>query len=269
MKIVLQNSNMVFRSMQIPEAIQPALTAYGNISSEKKGALISLYNALSTAGFWNRITELYLPIIANTVATSFVNAKDGVVDMTPDSTQAEITSQGIKGVVESAQTGGSSTAKTVNYSIVDKSFLAVCGKVASGHEKTFPITPATVSEGTISNSIKLYREYGLDCNINVWSGLAVPARLTTTTDRSNTLFGLVIEDSSNYWEANGESTHDDTLASTKTFSGRTINALYPIGDTSVKCAAPVQMVLIMDALTKQEYASLRTICYNFVDSLIS
>lgn len=88
MKIIVKGADFsaikIGTAIQIPDALKPAVTAFGTLSATKLTALIGLYNDMNNAGYWKRLYKLYVPIMSDKLETSHVNIIDGNVDWIPN-----------------------------------------------------------------------------------------------------------------------------------------------------------------------------------------
>ena len=87
MIITIKNANFssvkIGTVIEIPNALKPAISSFGDLSDKQIGSLVNLYNSLSNAGYWDRIEKLYIPSLASSLNKTHINIKDGLVDWVP------------------------------------------------------------------------------------------------------------------------------------------------------------------------------------------
>ncbi len=81
MNIIIKEADFslvsIGKNIVIPEALKPAIQAFGGLDETKTSALISLYEALESRGYWARIKKLYAPVLASDLSKANINLLDG------------------------------------------------------------------------------------------------------------------------------------------------------------------------------------------------
>lgn len=257
-------------AIEIPKALKPAISSFGDLSDKQIGSLVNLYNNLSNAGYWDRIEKLYIPSLASSLNKTHINIKDGVVDWVPG-TKYRL-EEGL-GIASGSSSGDGDTyvayernAKNItsfsmifsNVEFVGTSTTSILGlrnEYDSSTQRQF--TPYFLFN-TENNALKL---------ISVYNSLDSQSITIGNKNNQLTAFGHISD--KNYFLA-GMGVYE-TIEATYAPNGQLSEKLTYYsninGNLGVKLIAPIAVSGIMDGITSLEYTELNTIFGQFRDSL--
>lgn len=256
-------------AIEIPNALKPAISSFGDLSDKQIGSLVNLYNSLSNAGYWDRIEKLYIPSLASSLNKTHINIKDGLVDWVPG-TKYRL-EEGL-GIVSGSSSGDGDTyiayernGKNItsfsmifsNVEFVGTSTTSILGlrsEYDSSTKRQFTPSFLFNTENTALNLQAVYN--------NIYS------QGITTGNKNNqlTAFGHISD--KNYFLAGMGvyETKEATYAPSDQLSEQLTYYSNIAGDLKVSFKAPIAVSGIMDGITSSEYAELNTIFGNFRDS---
>ncbi len=251
MNILVENGNFanvtIGERLSIPAALTAAVSAYATLTKAQKIALIALYNTLNNAGLWSRLTKLYLPIIAPSLALTHVNVLTGEVDWTPTA-QFQLTDEGLTEVGDGPTYTGSTINLGETHTLADITSFAYMSKaLISGNKLTYGLNLANSED----RSMLIYGQYMPD--VNMWikaSSMTIRTGITDSSSGDFTLLAAVVD--SNY-----ASVHKAGFGQWFTDTNDqevTYDRIIPYANNgAVGLGGKLQISGLMDAITQSEY----------------
>lgn len=256
-------------AIEIPNALKPAISSFGDLSDKQIGSLVNLYNRLSNAGYWDRIEKLYIPSLASSLNKTHINIKDGLVDWVPGTKYRLEEGLGIVGgsssgdgdtYIEYNRNTKNITSFSMIFSNVEfagsstTSILGLRSEYDSSTKRQF--TPYFYFN-TENNALRLMATY----NSLVSQGI-------TTGNKNNQLIAFGHISDKNYFLAGMGvyETIEAPYAPNTRLSDKLTYYSNVEGELGVKLIAPIAVSGIMDGITSSEYAELNTIFGKFRDS---
>lgn len=253
----------------IPEALVPAITSLGLTDDAKIDALVTMYNSLDAAGYWDRIEKLYLPCLASALNKTHINIKDGVVDWVPG-TKYRL-EEGL-GIVNGSSSGDGDTY--IAYERSGKNITSF-SMIFSNAEVIGTSTTAILglrSEYDANTKIQFTPSFLFNMENNALTLQAVYNSLIsqgiTIGNKNNqlTAFGHISD--KNYFLAGMGvyETIEATYAPNDRLSEKLTYYSNLGADLKTSLPVPISVSGIMDGITSSEYAELNTIFGKFRDS---
>lgn len=273
MIVTVKNANFssvkIGTVIEIPKALKPAISSFGDLSDKQIGSLVNLYNNLSNAGYWDRIEKLYIPSLASSLNKTHINIKDGLVDWVPG-TKYRL-EEGL-GIVSDSSSGDGDTyvayernGKNItsfsmifsNAEVVGTSTTVILG-LRSEHDVNTKrqFVPSFVFNKE-NTALRLQAVY----NSLVSQGI-------TTGNKNNQLVAFGHISDKNYFLAGMGvyETKEASYAPNDQLSDKLTYYSNLSGDLAVNFKVPIAVSGIMDGITSSEYAELNTIFGQFRDS---
>lgn len=256
-------------AIEIPEALKPAISSFGDLSDKQIGSLVDLYNSLSDAGYWDRIEKLYIPSLASSLSKTHINIKDGVVDWVPGTKYGLEEGLGIVGVSNSGdgdtyiayeRSGKNITSFSMIFSnaeVVGTASTAALGLRSEYDANTkrqftpsmlFNIQNQALHLNSIYNTLKSQ-------GISVGNKNNQLTAFGHISDKNYFLAGMGV-----YEVIEASYAPNDRLSDKLTFYSN----LY--GDLAVNLGVPIAVSGIMDSISSSEYTELNIIFGQFRDS---
>lgn len=255
--------------IEIPKALVPAISSFGDLSDKQIGSLVNLYNNLSNAGYWDRIEKLYIPSLASSLNKTHINIKDGLVDWVPG-TKYRL-EEGL-GIVSGSSSGDGDTyvayernGKNItsfsmifsNAEVIGTSTTAILGLRSEYDTNTKRLFIPSFSFNTENKALRLQALY----SSSVSQGITIGNK-----NNQLTAFGHISD--KNYFLA-GMGVYE-TIEATYAPNDRLSDKLtyYSNFDIALGVALKVPIAIsgIMDGITSSEYTELNTIFGQFRDS---
>lgn len=256
-------------AIEIPKALKPAISSFGDLSDKQIGSLVNLYNSLSNAGYWDRIEKLYIPSLASSLNKTHINIKDGLVDWVPG-TKYRL-EEGL-GIVNGSSSGDGDTYIAYNRNAKNiTSFSMIFSNVEFvGTSTTSILGLRSEYDSSAKRQFTPYFQFNTENNalhlISVYNSLE--SQGITTGNKNNQLIAFGHISDKNYFLAGMGvyETIEATYAPNDQLSDKLTYYSNVDGELGVKLEAPIAVSGIMDSITSSEYAELNTIFGKFRDS---
>lgn len=255
--------------IEIPNALKPAISSFGDLSDKQIGPLVNLYNSLSSAGYWDRIEKLYIPSLASSLNKTHINIKDGVVDWVPG-TKYRL-EEGL-GIVSGSSSGDGDTY--IAYERNGKnitSFSMIFSNVEfAGTSTTVPLGLRSEYDSSTKRQFTPNFYFNTDNTALHLQAVynSLDSQGITTGNKNNQLIAFGHISDKNYFLA-GMGVYE-TIEAQYAPSDRLSEQLTYYsnldGNLGVTLTAPIAVSGIMDGITSSEYAELNTIFGKFRDS---
>lgn len=256
-------------AIEIPKALKPTISSFGDLSDKQIGSLVNLYNSLSNAGYWDRIEKLYIPSLASSLNKTHINIKDGLVDWVPG-TKYRL-EEGL-GIVNGSSSGDGDTYIAYNRNAKNiTSFSMIFSNVEFvGTSETSILGLRNEFDSSIKRQFTPYFDFNTKNNalrlIAVYNSLV--SQGITTGNKNNQLIAFGHISDKNYFLAGMgvyETIEGEYAPSTRLSDKLTYYSNVD-GSLGVKLVAPIAVSGIMDGISSSEYAELNTIFGKFRDS---
>lgn len=275
MIITIKNADFssvkIGEAINIPEALVPAITSLGLTDDAQIDALVSMYNSLDTAGYWDRIEKLYLPCLASALNKTHINIKDGVVDWVPGTKYTLVSGVGIKGLSNS---GDGDTY--IAYERNGKNITSF-SMIFSNAEVTGTSTTAILglrSEFDVNAKRQFIPCFLFNTNNEALSlqafYVSLVSRGITIGNKNNQLTAFGHISGKNYFLA-GMGVYEEIeapYAPNNMLSEKLTYYSNLYSDLTINLPVPISVSGIMDGITSSEYAELNTIFRQFRDSFV-
>lgn len=255
--------------IEIPNALKPAISSFGDLSDKQIGSLVDLYNSLSNAGYWDRIEKLYIPSLASSLNKTHINIKDGLVDWVPG-TKYRL-EEGL-GIVSGSSSGDGDTY--IAYERNGKnitSFSMIFSNIEFvGTSTTSILGLRSEYDSSAKRQFTPYFYFNTENNalslISVYNSL--DSQGITIGNKNNQLIAFGHISDKNYFLAGMGvyETIEATYAPNNLLSDKLTYYSNVDGALGVTLTAPIAVSGIMDSITSSEYAELNTIFGKFRDS---
>lgn len=274
MKITIKNADFssvkIGEAIDIPEAIVPAITSLGLTDDAQIDALVTMYNSLDTAGYWDRIEKLYLPCLASALNKTHVNIKDGAVDWVPGTKYTLVSGVGINGLSNSGdgdtyiayqRKAKDITSFAMSFSNEEiagthtGNILGLRSDVDNNYKRMF--TPS-MAFNTQNSAVKLQAVFNSisSSNISVGNKNNQLVAVGHTSDKNYFFAGMGIYEPK-------EATYAPTDVESEKLTYYSNNS----ANLEVNLSVPISVSGIMDSINSTEYAELNTIFGTFKNSL--
>lgn len=258
--------------VELSPAVQGMINTIGDVTLSKQNALQKLYDGLVSAGLWAKIDYIFMPILTNNVAKSFVNLKNNNVDFTPSATSYEMNTYGI--VSKQAGVGVANTTGFDIGRILNRSYLTRLSKYGVDKLDIGSISEPTFVTGFSSNkganffgyvaatgsknaATKIQSTY-----FNFAGGTSNP--LQTTSFKS--LYSINITANTQTAFSKGVQLPDPTQATVTDYTDAKIYPLNYIGSSA--SLVPVSLFCITNqVLTLAEYQTFNTLLETFESAI--
>lgn len=255
--------------IEIPNALKPAISSFGDLSDKQIGSLVNLYNNLSNAGYWDRIEKLYIPSLASSLNKTHINIKDGVVDWVPG-TKYRL-EEGL-GIVKGSSSGDGDTyvayernGKNItsfsmifsNAEVIGTSTTIILGLRNEFDDNTKRQFTPNFSFNTDNTALRLQAVYN-----------SLTSQGITTGNKNNQLIAFGHISDKNYFLAGMGvyETKEAPYAQNDRLSEKLTYYSNISGNLEISLPVPISVSGIMDGITSSEYAELNTIFGKFRDS---
>lgn len=256
-------------AIEIPNALKPAISSFGDLSDKQIDSLVNLYNSLSNAGYWDRIEKLYIPSLASSLNKTHINIKDGLVDWVPG-TKYRL-EEGL-GIVNGSSSGDGDTYIAYNRNAKNiTSFSMIFSNVEFiGTSTTSILGLRSEYDSSTKRQFTPYFQFNTENNalhlISVYNSL--DSQGITTGNKNNQLIAFGHISDKNYFLAGMGvyETIEATYAPNNQLSDKLTYYSNIGSDLKTNLTVPISVSGIMDGITSSEYAELNTIFGKFRDS---
>lgn len=256
-------------AIEIPNALKPAISSFGDLSDKQIDSLVNLYNSLSNAGYWDRIEKLYIPSLASSLNKTHINIKDGLVDWVPG-TKYRL-EEGL-GIVNGSSSGDGDTYIAYNRNAKNiTSFSMIFSNVEFiGTSTTSILGLRSEYDSSTKRQFTPYFQFNTENNalhlISVYNSL--DSQGITTGNKNNQLIAFGHISDKNYFLAGMGvyETIEATYAPNNQLSDKLTYYSNIGSDLKINLTVPISVSGIMDGITSSEYAELNTIFGKFRDS---
>lgn len=255
--------------IEIPNALKPAISSFGDLSDKQIGSLVDLYNSLSNSGYWGRIEKLYIPSLASSLNKTHINIKDGLVDWVPG-TKYRL-EEGL-GIVEGSKSGDGDTYVAYERNAKNiTSFSMIFSNVElTGTSTTSILGLRSEHDSSTKRQFTPYFYLNMENTAlrlqAVFNSLSSQGITTGNKNNQFTAFGHISD--KNYFLA-GMGVYETIEASYAPNDRLSEQLTYYSnfdGNLTVGLKVPIAVSGIMDGITSSEYAELNTIFGKFRDS---